>query len=85
MEVGLGALGLPPDDFWSLTYVEFQAKYDGWRIANGHDASDVWTNDEVEHTKKFISDMKKKMPDGKPSAELRKALKEIRRGRTGKS
>jgi hypothetical protein len=80
MEVGLGALGLSPSDFWLLTYPEFLSKYDGWRTANNLD-SEAWKEEEIEDLTNFMKDMKVRFPDGKPNASIKKALKEIRVGR----
>jgi len=35
MQIGLGVLELSPDDFWSMTFQEFTAAFDGWQEKNG--------------------------------------------------
>lgn len=79
MEVGLGALGFPPSVFWDLTYREFQAAFDGWKIAQGHDDLS-WTESQVERMKSNIEAMKEKYPDGPVSKDLKRQMKALKKG-----
>lgn len=35
MQIGLGVLGLRPADFWSMTFIEFDAALEGWMEKSG--------------------------------------------------
>lgn len=35
MEIGMGVLRIPPDQFWQMTMPEFKAAFDGYLISLG--------------------------------------------------
>ncbi len=72
MELGLGHLGLMPDQLWSLTFPEWNAKISGFMEFHGvQEHAAPMNRDEMEA-------MIEEFPDGPPSREYRRKRKALR-------
>ena len=69
MEVGLGHLSMRPEEFWSLTLPEFNAKITGFKEFHGI------KKEEVAIEVGDIEDMMAQFPDGPIEKHRRLALK----------
>lgn len=72
MEVGLGMLRLPPDQFWSLTPREFYAAVDGFLESRGHEPARR-RRGRVEHLRDMVAEEKRR--DAARNAEMRRRKK----------
>ena len=62
MEVGFGVLNFSLNDFWAMTFSEFNAAYDGWYKANIPDSEQAKPQQEplLRHE---LEEMMAKFPD----------------------
>jgi uncharacterized phage protein (TIGR02216 family) len=79
MELGLGHMGMTPDQFWSLTMPEFRAKLDGFKEFHGIKPKDATPSVAAIH------DMMQHFPDGPISKERRLQIKRSKKRRYDKA
>jgi hypothetical protein len=75
MELGLGHMGMAPDDFWALTMPEFRAKIDGFKEFHGIKPK------EQPPSVAAIRDMMEHFPDGPMDKERRIQMKRSKKRR----
>lgn len=56
MEIGLGIVGLSPEDFWNMSIIEFYSALEGFKEFNTDQSKKPLTKDELQ-------DMMERYPD----------------------
>lgn len=57
MEIGMGILGISPDDFWDMSLSEFMSAYNGYLKGMGHKGEFMpISRDEIKYMQKIFPD-----------------------------
>ena len=56
MEIGLGMLHIPPNEFWNMSLTELNASIDGFLEFSGYRKKDSMTNEELHELMELYPD-----------------------------